>query len=254
MRNPTPLSLFLQVEGCRLHVESLGQGPPLLLLHSGGAGYESGVWDEGCRALAGHYRLWRYERAGYGLSSPRQAFGWGFFEQEERMLAALRTRLGLGPGLAVIGTSDGGTIALMHAARHPGSLAALVVEGAHGDFEPSMALELDRRYRRFLEKHPGAAADSRPGDCRLPWFEGFRDPRWRGWTILPELAAITCPVLVVQGDQDAFVRASHAQRLAQAMPGAQAVILPQSRHLCHRSNPAAFYPLVAGFLEEHIPG
>ncbi len=233
--------------GLHLHVESLGNGPPLLLLHSGGGGYSPGQWDDGCRMLARTFRLWRYERAGYGLSTPRVAFGWNFFEEEEQVLAGLRQHLGLGPDLRVLGTSDGGTIAVMHASRRPGTVAALVVEGAHGYFEESMARELLRRRARHDEKHPPGTGNAARQGIRL-WFEGFRDPRWRQWSILEEAAAITCPTLVVQGEEDGFVGADHAHRLAAAIPGAACVILPGARHLCHRSSPGEFYPLVAAFL------
>lgn len=242
----TPLSLFLTVAGRRLHVESLGNGPPLLLLHSGGGGFASGHWDEGCHRLARHYRLWRYERAGYGLSSPRDGFGWNFFGEEEQVLAELRRHLGLGPGLRMLGTSDGGTIAALHASRHPGSVAALVLEGAHGYFEESMARELVRRRARHDVKHPPGTGDAARQGIRL-WFEGFRDPRWRTWSILGEVGAITCPTLVVQGGEDSFVGSDHAHRLAAAIPGARCTILPGARHLCHRSSPGEFYPLVTAF-------
>lgn len=169
------------------------------------------------------------------------------------MLAALCDRLALGPETALLGTSDGGTIALVFATHYPGRVSALVVEGAHGEFEPSMAAELERRYRRFREKHPEPLASAALKGARL-WFEGFRDPRWRGWSILPGLAAVACPVLVIQGERDPFVGPDHAHRLGAALPRARVEILPEGRHLCHRSHPERFYPLVSHFLAEAAGG
>ncbi|MCA9782844.1 MAG: alpha/beta fold hydrolase [Calditrichaeota bacterium] len=252
-RSGTRLSVFLEVQGWRLHVEALGSGPPLLLLHSGGGGWNAGEWDEGCRQLARSHRLWRYERPGYGLSQPRDHFPRDFFDQEERLLQALRERLGLQAALPIVGTSDGGTIALLHTARRPQSVLGLVVEGAHGFFQSSMEEELERRARKLLVKYPPGAARPVFAESMEKWFEGFRDPVWRDWSILKELGAITCPSLVVQGDQDAFVDQAHAHRLAAAIPGASCRILPDCRHLCHRSQPLAYYSLLAQFLSQLPP-
>lgn len=243
----TPLSLFADLPGSRLHYEALGEGPLLLLLHSGGGGYTPGEWDEGCRRLARRFRLLRVERRGYGLSSPRDSFSRDFFREECRELELFLQAVNAPPVFDLLATSDGGTIAMHFACAFPGRVRRIVLESTHAWFEPSMAAELLRRQKKFHDKH----GRPRPGTFLATmeaWFRDFRDPQWLEWDIRPEIESIRCPTLVIQGDQDPFVDAEHSREIARRIPGARCEILPDARHLCHRTAPKAFYSLVEEFL------
>jgi pimeloyl-ACP methyl ester carboxylesterase len=70
------------------------------------------------------------------------------------------------------------------------------------------------------------------------WFEGALAPSAAKWTILPELAAVQCPVSILQGELDGIVDEEHAYGLARALGGpSQVRILPNGAHLCQRSHP-----------------
>ena len=62
------------------------------------------------------------------------------------------------------------------------------------------------------------------------------------------LAGITCPTLVVVGEQDALTPPAVARDYAANIPNAQFVIIPQAGHLSNVEQPEAFLQAVSGFL------
>lgn len=52
----------------RLYYEVAGEGQPVVLLHAGVA--DSRQWNNEFKALAGSYRVLRYDLRGYGKSEP----------------------------------------------------------------------------------------------------------------------------------------------------------------------------------------
>src|SRR5436305_2882229 len=62
------------------------------------------------------------------------------------------------------------------------------------------------------------------------------------------LAGITCPTLVIVGEQDALTPPSVAQEYAAQIPGAQLVVITNAGHLSNLEQPEAFLQAVRGFL------
>jgi 3-oxoadipate enol-lactonase len=62
------------------------------------------------------------------------------------------------------------------------------------------------------------------------------------------LATISCPTLVVVGEQDVLTPPAVAQDYATQIPGAQFVIIPAAGHLSNLEQPQAFLQAVSGFL------
>ena len=61
------------------------------------------------------------------------------------------------------------------------------------------------------------------------------------------MALLTCPVLVMVGEQDEpFVVASRA--MAEAIPGAELVVIPNAGHSPQFENPEAWIAALTGFL------
>jgi len=246
-----------------VHAEELGDpdASPLILLHSGGSGYRPGRWDEGLRRLAhgpAGWRLIRYDRPGYGLSGAREdAFAPGFFERDARDLAVLVERTCQGERPVLVGSSDGGTVAMIHAAAHPERLRSLVCEGAHSYADPRLMESLVEMRRKFIRRH---GAEPREGESPAvqrgrQWCATWSHPRWRDWSILPSLERIRCPVLIVQGERDGIVGDEHAERTARAVgSGARCVILRKGEHICHRSHPEEYYSLLEEFLRSSQGG
>lgn len=63
----------------------------------------------------------------------------------------------------------------------------------------------------------------------------------------PTLAHITCPTLIVVGEEDALAPPADSQMMAQMIEGAQLVIIPNAGHLSPIEQPEAFSTAVADF-------
>jgi 3-oxoadipate enol-lactonase len=111
----------VRVDGAELYYEAAGEGRPLVLLHDGLL--DRRVWDDHFEAFAQRYRVARYDRRGYGLSSvPNRPFS---------DVDDLRYLLGfLGFERAhLLGMSNGGKVSLEFALSHPQMTGALVLVG-----------------------------------------------------------------------------------------------------------------------------
>ena len=62
------------------------------------------------------------------------------------------------------------------------------------------------------------------------------------------LAGITCPTLVIVGEQDALIPLELARKYASQIPNAQLVVIPQAGHLSNVEQPEAFIQAISTFL------
>ena len=63
------------------------------------------------------------------------------------------------------------------------------------------------------------------------------------------LGSITCPTLVMVGEQDVLTPPQLAQEYATKIPGAQFVVIPYAGHLSNLEQPQAFLQAISGFLQ-----
>ena len=206
----------------------------------------------GCNALA-------YDRRGYGGSSP---FGpelrtSGYLEDEADVLMRVLEACG-GAQAVLFGHSDGGSIALVAAARWPDVIAAVVTEGAHvfvedltlaGIREARSALRTtDLRER--LQRHHGERTDG----VISAWIDTWLSPEFRDWSIARYLPSIRCPVLVLQGAEDEFGTPDQVRAIAEGVSGsARAQLIPDVGHTPHRAAPEEVLRLTTAFLSEMVP-
>jgi 3-oxoadipate enol-lactonase len=66
---------------------------------------------------------------------------------------------------------------------------------------------------------------------------------------IPLLSSITCPTLVIVGEEDQATPPSEARLMAERIPGARLEIIPGAGHLANLEQPAAFNKAVITFLE-----
>ena len=70
---------------------------------------------------------------------------------------------------------------------------------------------------------------------------------WTGWTD-EQLAGITAPVLIVQGDRD-FTLNAHAALMQELIPGSQLAVLPGTTHMQATRRADLLLPMLAAFLD-----
>lgn len=134
----------------------------------------------------------------------------------------------------LVGHSDGASISLIHASRHP--VLALALEAPHVFVEPltvSSIAALRERYeevREKLERLHGPGTDAT--------FEGWTGvwlrPEFHAWDIRDLLPSVTCPVLAIQGEEDRFGTVRHVEAIASLVSGpVETVLLPGCGHSPH---------------------
>lgn len=132
-----------------LHVETLGSGPRVVLLHADVATGATG-WHRQ-RSLADHFQLVIPDRPGYGRSMPTSRVD---FETEVDHVRPL-----LDGGAHLVGHSYGGVVALLIAAAHPEVVHSLTVIEP-----PAFAVSNDHAVRQMLD------------DLKTVWVEEPADP------------------------------------------------------------------------------
>ena len=123
------------------------------------------------------------------------------------VLPALLAALEVDRAPWLFGHSDGGSIALLHAARFPDRVAGVVALAPHLFVEDvSVASIEDARvaYATTDLKARLARYHDDPDSAFRGWNDIWLDPAFRAWNITAEIAAIRCPVLAIQGEDDQY--------------------------------------------------
>lgn len=201
----------------------------------------------GCRGLV-------YSRYGYGNSSPRptdETRGDDYLHvQAFDALPALMDALGLEEERPILfGHSDGGSIALLHAAMFPDKALAIAVAAPH-IFVEDITVEGIRKARdvyRSTEFPARLARHHIDGDSVFwAWNDTWLTPSFRQWNIEAFLDDIQCPVLAIQGIDDEYGSLEQIRGIAKRVPGTKLLEIPACGHSPHRDQPQA---VIAGFRE-----
>ena len=86
-------------------------------------------------------------------------------------------------------------------------------------------------------------------------FDAFVEQISQMWASQPnwndaELAKITVPTAIVLGDHDEAITRAHTEHMAQVIPGAKLVILPDASHFAMLQDSAGYNKAVRDFLAE----
>ena len=181
-----------------------------------------------------------YDRQGHGQSSPMPATPrtTAYLEREAACLIELLDTLGLGD-VILFGHSDGGSISLIAAARHPSRVRAILTEGAHV-FVDEQTLAGLRAARETLATTDLATRLTRYHGDKVPalvsaWIDTWLSPTYRDWNIEPVLSSATCPALIIQGEADEFGTPDQVRAIVEGLGGpARALLLPNVGHTPHR--------------------
>jgi pimeloyl-ACP methyl ester carboxylesterase len=212
---------------------------PLLFLHEGlgsvalWRGFPERVAAAtGCRAVA-------YSRLGHGWSDPPPAPRTAGSMQDEaaEVVPALCAALGLDRPV-LVGHSDGGSIALLHAAA--AEVRGLVVIAPHVFVEPVGLAGIRAARRAFTDGDLRERMGRRHRDPDLT-FHGWNDvwlsAEFRDWDIRPRLAGIGCPVLGVQGTADPYGTVAHVETVRDLARGPVELLVLDCGHAPHLERP-----------------
>ena len=206
----------------------------------------------GCGALV-------YSRAGYGDSDPVELPRTVRFMHDEALITLPKVLDALSIREAIlVGHSDGGSIALIHAGgTRDARVRGLILEAPHVFVEEHgikriSAIALEYRngdLRRRLKRHHG-----RNVDCAFWGWNGvWLDPEFRSWNIEEYLPQINVPVMVIQGVDDQYGTWRQVEAIERGSAGhVRTTLFKDCGHSPHRDQPEATLRAVIEFLREEL--
>lgn len=208
----------------------------------------------GCRGLV-------YSRPGYGKSTPRaaeEAWGLDFMHrQAHEVLPALLEALHRDTAMDrpwLFGHSDGGSIALLHAARYPQRVAGTVVLAPHirvEDLSVASIAQARQAYQSTDLRARLARYHDDPDSAFWGWNDIWLHPPFRQWSIEAEIATISGPLLAVQGLDDEYGTLEQIRGIASRVPQTRLLELPACGHSPHRDQPDALIAATTAFIQQH---
>lgn len=234
-------------------VSGEGHGLPILLLHEGLGSVA--MWKDFPQRLAEatNRRTVACSRRGYGSSGDFAGpYGCDFMHREADAMAQLIDELGLGR-VHVFGHSDGASIGLLLAARHPEKVASLVLEAPHVFVEDiclaaivqlGQTARVDGMVERLSRYH------RRADTVFTQWHDIWTFPAFAAWNIESEIERITAPVLLIQGEDDEYGTFAQLDSITQRLPSTRELRLANCRHSPHRDQSPAVLQATTQFLRE----
>ena len=196
-----------------------------------------------------------YSRRGYGRSPPRppeEHWGTDFLHvQADDVLPRLLAHHGIERPF-LFGHSDGGSIALLHAARH--AVEGLVVLAPHlfvEDLSIASIREAATAYASHDLRRRLAKYHDDPDSAFHGWHDAWLSPAFRGWNIEAEIASIACPVFAMQGTEDIYGSMEQIRAIDRQLTGKVRLLeIPGCGHSPHRDQPALVGREAARFIRD----
>ena len=249
---------YASVNELNMYYEELGprDAPVVILLHGAGGSADDAVggWAALAPSFAEAFHVYLVEHRGHGRT--HNPAGFLTFEQIGDDIATFAEQLQLGP-VHLAGISDGGVVALDCAIRWPESTRTITVLGAnycvHGGIlkvaasldpdaleqaAPEAAAEFGRRHDRG--KYVGYWKDL----LRQIIANNSANPAWTP----DDLQSITCPTLLIAGENDPFATTEQMMTMKRAIPHAEWLILNNAGHPVHFELPDIVGPRILDFL------
>lgn len=227
-----------------------GAGPTVILVH--GVLVDHRMWAQQVAALAPHYRVCCIDMLGHGDAPdpPGERTLDDFVQQVHEVVRRVSD-----DGKPVLGGfSMGGLVAQAYAVKHHAELRGLILMNAVHDRSPEQAKTVRERYeanlsdgadnavasgaRRWFkasdyETHAAEIEESlswiRHGDfaakCKAHRVFATSDAQVTG-----KLGAISCPALIMTGEEDTGSTPAMSAKMAEAIPNAELHILDGQHH------------------------
>lgn len=258
---------FVENQGARIYWDEQGHGPPVLLIM--GLGYPSYMWHRTRPVLEAHYKTVALDNRGVGRSDvPPGQYPIALMASDA---AAVLDAAGI-ESAHVFGVSMGGMIAQEFALQYPQRVRSLVLgcTTAGGPTavraEPEATQMLMARGKMSPEQAAEAAVpfiyhSATPREridediaIRRPWFprpEAYT-AQLQGilaWEAYSRLSGIAAPTLVIHGESDRLVPPGNGKLIAERIPGAKLVIIPDASHLFFTDQTETAHRVILDFLK-----
>lgn len=272
-------TLFFDVEGAKLVADGprMRERPTLVLLH-GGPGFDHSSFKPSFSVLADAAQLVYLDHRGNGRSERDSRERWNLADWADD-LRAFCDVLGIERPV-VLGQSFGGMVAMAYGTRHPDHAAGLVLSSTTARTRLDRVLDAFERLGGAEAREAARAYWSDPGKDTLPDYARLcfplyqrspRDPdadrrtEWnfdvmfdfgggedRTMNLLPDLARVRCPTLVMVGEDDPITPPGDAEDIAAALPDGLGRLerFPACGHGVFRDDPKTAFASIRRFIQQ----
>ncbi len=244
-----------------------GSGPWVTLSHSLACRLE--MWDEEIRRLSEHFTVLAYDSRGHGESGfPARPYT---LDEIADDIKGLFDHLGIRQS-HWIGLSMGGVFGLHAALRYPGIFTSMVL----ADTSSRLSAEGIAAFKDRVSKVRADGMEVMVDPTLKRWFkdsfrakeatlmtrvaEWIRTTPAEGYVgtsaaiptidVTERLGEIKVPVLVIVGADDIAMPPSMAKILAEGLPDARLIVIPDAGHLSNLEQPEAFNAALEAFYKE----
>lgn len=261
----------IEVNGQRLHYDDTGgDGPVVVFCHS--FGMDGSMFEPQVAAFARDYRCITWDERAHGGSPTDRPFDfWDSARDCLALLDAVHVQQA-----AVVGTSQGGFLALRAALLQPERVVALAVLGSSAAAEePEQKKAFEQLHDGFLsgvDGPPEQVLDAMAGICfgsrfdAEPWKQ-----RWRRWPaeqfsfafraladrddIVARLPEVTPPTLVLHGTDDRSYAPSYGQAICAGLARCDEFVqIDGGAHFLSITDPEEVNEALRPFLARHLHG
>ena len=273
--DPTTIGRKVQTKNWSIHLNEVGSGHPVVLLHGGGPGATGwSNYSPNIEALSRHFRVIAPDMPGWGQSDPVD-----FATIDHvKVLVELLDALGIEKA-AFVGNSMGGQNSVRMATEHPERVSHLVTMGpplqqgpvlfgaggpsegikimmeAYADASPAgmkrlveiMVFDAARFATPELIDQRSSGALANPGHLANV-LAGGRGAPIPIWVDQSKLAGITAPALLIHGRDDRVVSFETTLFMAARIPNSRAVLINRCGHWAQLEHAGEFNRLVTDFV------
>ena len=226
---------FAHVDGISMFYQIYGKGPPILLIPGGLASGD--VWRQQIATLSAHHLVIVADSRGQGRSTrDKKPITYHLMARDYLKLLDLLKL----PKVSLVGWSDGGIIGLDIAIHHPDRLSGMFIQAANVTPDGALA------NRKAIAEGKVLPA--------LGHYDNIDDEIFALWAnepnfTLAQLASITVPTMIVIGDHDEAISREHTEMIANAIPGAHFLLLPNVGHSAPLEDPVGYAEAVLAFVD-----
>ncbi len=255
---------FVELSGIRLFTRKLipenhwsNNKPVVIFLHEGLGSVSQWKDFPGKFIRECNLPVLLYDRQGYGKSSPlTEKRGLDYIHKEAKLLEHLIRFFSL-KKYYLLGHSEGGSLALIHAAHHPEGLIKVITLSANTQEEPCITPGIENvrkqyeepasKLKQALRKYHGARCDAVFYAWCDTWTAGF----FQNWNIREELKEIQVPVLAFHGRNDQYTSLQQVENIRRLVPERKEIyVLNQCSHHPHFDYPEKVLTAVCNFIAQ----
>jgi len=259
---------FVENQGARIYWDEQGQGEPVLLIM--GLAYPSQMWYRTRPPLASRYRTVALDNRGIGRSDiPPGPYPIALMASDA---AAVLDAAGI-QSAHVFGVSMGGMIAQELALQYPARVRSLIL-GCTAAGGPTAVRAEPEAVQMLMNR--GKMTPDQAAEAPVPFIYDPATPRARidediavrrpwfpsalgyaaqlqgilGWEAYSRLGQIAAPTLVIHGESDRLVPPGNGKLIAERIPGAKLVMIPNASHLFLTDQTEFSHHVILQFLNE----